>query len=193
MQSTLLISESKLKKFTDINNALDVDLISSTIREAQIIHLTRLLGTKLYNKIISDVDAGTISGDYKTLLDDYIQDFLIYASYYESLESIYLRPRNNGLIKPTGGDNSVDVDMAMYDKKRQSVKNKMEYFAERLVSHLTNYSSTYPEYNQTTKDDIPPDTSNQFKSPIVFKTGTRADIEKMGIKITNSKYGYLPQ
>ena len=40
----------------------------------------------------------TLTGDYKTLVDDYIQDFLLYAAYYETLEAIYIRPRNNGLI-----------------------------------------------------------------------------------------------
>ena len=42
MQNTLLISEAKVKAFTDINNNLDPSLIKSTIREAQIIHITRL-------------------------------------------------------------------------------------------------------------------------------------------------------
>ena len=101
MQNTLLISEAKVKAFTDINNNLDPSLIKSTIREAQIIHITRLLGTKLYDKIIDDVDAGTLTGNYKSLVDDYVQDALLYWSYYESLESIYLRPRNNGLSKFT--------------------------------------------------------------------------------------------
>ena len=91
MQNTLLISEAKVKAFTDINNNLDPSLIKSTIREAQIIHITRLLGTKLYDKIIDDVDAGTLTGNYKSLVDDYVQDSLLYWSYYESLESIYLR------------------------------------------------------------------------------------------------------
>jgi len=193
MENTLLISEAKLKRFTDINNNLDVDLISSVIREAQIIHITRLLGSKLYDKIISEVDAGTISGNYKSLLDDYIQDALIYWSYYESLETIYLRPRNAGLIKPTGGENNIDADIALYDKKRQSIKNKAEYFSERLVDHLCYNNSLYPEYGQEVNDDVYPDMGTQFKSPIVFRRGVREDIEKMGIKITNSRYDYLPQ
>jgi len=193
MENTLLISESKLKRFTDINNNLDVDLISSVIREAQIIHITRLLGTKLYEKILSDVDSGTLSGDYKSLVDDYIQDSLIYWSYYESLETIYLRPRNAGLVKPTGGENNIDADMALYDKKRQSVKNKAEYFSERLVDFLCYNNSLFPEYGQEQNEDIYPDMGTQFKSPIVFKTGVREEIKNMGIKITNSKYDYLPQ
>lgn len=193
MENTLLISESKLKRFTDINNNLDVDLISSVIREAQIIHITRLLGTKLYDKILSDVDGGTLTGDYKSLVDDYIQDSLIYWSYYESLETIYLRPRNAGLVKPTGGENNIDADMALYDKKRQSVKNKAEYFSERLVDFLCYNNSLFPEYGSEQNEDIYPDMGTQFKSPIVFKSGVREEIKNMGIKITNSKYDYLPQ
>jgi hypothetical protein len=193
MENTLLISESKLKRFTDINNNLDVDLISSVIREAQIIHITRLLGSKLYDRIISDVQSDSLTGDYKTLVDNYVQDALIYWSYYEALETIYLRPRNAGLIKPTGGENNIDADLALYDKKRQSIKNKAEYFSERLVDYLCFNNSLFVEYGQETNDDIYPDTGTQFRSPIVFRGGVREDIERMGLKVTNSRYGYLPQ
>jgi len=193
MQNTLLISEAKVKAFTDINNNLDPSLIKSTIREAQIIHITRLLGTKLYDKIIDDVDAGTLTGNYKSLVDDYIQDSLLYWSYYESLESIYLRPRNNGLLQPQGGDNALSVDMIVYDKKRRSVKNKAEYFSERLVDYLCFNNSLFPEYGTEQNDDIFPDAGTQFKSPIVFRNTIRDNIEQLGIKVTNSRYSYLPQ
>lgn len=193
MENTLLVSENKLKRFTDINNNLDVDLISSVIREAQIIHITRLLGSQLYDKIIAEVDAGTLSGNYKSLVDDYVQDALLYWAYYESLETIYLRPRNAGLVKPTGGENNIDADIALYDKKRQSIKNKAEYFSERLVDYLAYNESLFPEFGTETNEDIVPDQGTQFRSPIVFRSGVRADIEAMGIKVTNSRYKYLPQ
>ena len=193
MENTLLISEAKLKRFTDINNALDPDLLSSIIRESQIIHITRLLGTPLYDKILSLVDNNTLTGNYQTLVNDYVQDSLLYWAYYESLESIYLRPRNAGLVKPTGGENNIDADIALYDKKRQSVKNKAEYFSERLVDYLCFNNSLYPEYNQAVNDDIFPDQGVQFKSPIIFRNVVRDDIEAMGIKVTNSRYNYLPQ
>jgi hypothetical protein len=193
MQNTLLISEAKVKAFTDINNNLDPSLIKSTIREAQIIHITRLLGTKLYDKIIDDVDAGTLTGNYKSLVDDYVQDSLLYWSYYESLESIYLRPRNNGLLQPQGGDNALSVDMLIYDKKRRSVKNKAEYFSERLVDYLCFNNSLFPEYGTEQNDEIFPDAGTQFKSPIVFRNTIRDNIEQLGIKVINSRYSYLPQ
>lgn len=193
MQNTYLISEGKLKAFTDINNALDTDLIKSAIREAQIIQITRLLGQKLYDKIVGDVSAGTITGVYKALLDDYIQDVLIYYSYYTALEYIYLRPRNNGLLQPQGGDNALAVDMNIYDKKRQSVLNKAEYFAERLVDYLCYNNNLFPEYGTETNEEITPDMGVQYASPFVFRRGVRDNIEKLGIKVTNSRYKYLPQ
>ena len=193
MQNTYLISEGKLKAFTDINNALDTDLIKSAIREAQIIQITRLLGQKLYDKIVNDVANNTITGVYKSLLDNYIQDALIYYSYHTALEYIYLRPRNNGLLQPQGGDNALAVDMQMYDKKRQSVLNKAEYFAERLVDYLCYNNNLFPEYGTETNEEIVPDMGIQYNSPFVFRRTVRDDIEKLGYKITNSRYKYLPQ
>jgi len=100
MTTTLLISEAKLRQFTDINDNLDSALIKNGVREAQDIELQRILGTKLYDQVLSYVDSGTVPAAYQTLIDDYIQDFLLYAAYYEVLEAIYIRPRNNGLLTP---------------------------------------------------------------------------------------------
>ena len=104
MTSTFILSEAKFRQFTDVNDMLDTALIKNCIREAQDIHLQRIIGTKLYNSILSQIDAGPIwtSSAYETLVNDYIQDFLLYAAYYETLETIYIRPRNNGLLTPTG-------------------------------------------------------------------------------------------
>jgi len=83
--------------------------------------------------------------------------------------------------------------MSIYDKKRKSVENKAEYFAERLVDFLCFNDSLFPEYGTETNEEIYPDKGIQFKSPIVFRNTVRNEVEKMGIKVTNSKYKHLPQ
>ena len=40
-----------------------------------------------------------------------------------------MRSRNNGLLIPDGGENSIAADRAMYNVKRQAVQNKMEFYA----------------------------------------------------------------
>lgn len=198
MTTTFIISEAKLRQFTDINDNLDTALIKNAVREAQDISLQRIIGTKLYNKILSDIDASTLTGDYKTLVDDYIQDFLLYAAYYEALEAIYIRPRNNGLLTPTGGENSIEVDRTRFNQKRQSVENKMEFYAERLANYINEEQASFPELNSANKlYEQWPDYGTQYRSPIVFtrnaKRGAHYEqAREAGLRITDSKYKQFP-
>ena len=72
MTSTFIISEAKLREFTDINDNLDTAFLKNAVREAQDIYLQRIIGTVLYEKILSDIDASTLSGEYLTLVESYI-------------------------------------------------------------------------------------------------------------------------
>ena len=52
-------------------------------------------------------------GRITTLIDDYVQPALVYASLYNITEAVMVRTRNNGLLTPTGGENSVNVDRSV--------------------------------------------------------------------------------
>ena len=149
MTDVFIISEENLRQFTDINNNVDSKLLKNAVREAQDIEIQRILGTKLYNKILADIKAGTLSGNYQTLVLDWVQNALLYFSYYYSLEDIYLRPRNNGLLSPTGGENSEKVDGTWYNRKRESAKNKAQFYAERLTNYLIQKQGNFPELNRS--------------------------------------------
>jgi len=198
MTTVQLISEAKIREFTDMNNNVDSKLIVNAIRESQDIDLQRLLGTLLYDKILSDVQSNTLTGAYQSLVDDYIQNFLLYATYYYTLENIYMRPRNNGLLTPTGGDNSETVDRSMYNVKRQSVQNKREFYAEKLTDYLIENQNTYPEISQNVLlYQQVADFGEQYKSPIVMKYNTYSphlkNLLKMGFRVYDQRYPYLPQ
>jgi len=197
MTDTFIISEAKLRQFTDLNNNVSTELLRNAVREAQDINIQRLLGTVLYEKILDDIAADTLTGAYKTLVDDYIQNALLYAAYYEALEAIYIRPRNNGLLSPTGGENSEKVDGTWYDRKRESVKNKFEWYAEKLVNYLIENTNVFPELNENDKlYEQYPDYGSQFRSPIVMRYGVRGyhwkQAEKAGLPITDSRYPQFP-
>ena len=196
MTTTLIISEEKLREFTDINDNLDSKLLMNAVREAQDIYLQRLTGTSLYERILADIDANTLSGDYKDLVDDFVQPFLIYASYWESLDAIYMRPRNNGLLIPTGGENSVNVERNMYDAKRQAVNNKMQYYSDRLTNYLIQNEGVFPELNNNGPYwKQSPDFGPGYKSPVVFNRTTRAyhlgGALSAGLRLGDSRYPYM--
>jgi len=197
MVTTLIISEEKLRQFTDINDNLDSKLLSNAVREAQDIYLQRLTGTSLYEYILAQIDANTLSGNYKTLVDDFIQPFLIYASYWEALDAIYTRPRNNGLLQPTGGENSEKADGTWYNRKRDIANNKMQYYGERLTNYLIQNENQFPQLN----DNGPfwkqyPDYGTQYRSPIVFNYRTRSwhygQAAAAGLRMADSRYPFMP-
>jgi len=174
MNNVLLISETKVREFTDINKNVDSKLITSNILLAQDITVQRLVGTKLYQKLMSDIQNNTLTGNYQTLLDNFVQPVLLWASYYEILEAIFARPRNNGLLKPTGGENSESVDQTMYDRKRDSARSRRDFYAETLARYLIDFQSQFPEISSTQYlYQMYPDFGQQFRGPIVFSTNAR--------------------
>ena len=198
MTSTFIISEAKIRQFTGININVDTELIKNAIRVAQDVELQKIIGTKLYRSLLSQIDAGSFTdSNYETLVNDYIQDFLLFAAYYECLEYIYLRERNNGLLTPTGGENSTNVDRGVYDMKRQSVKNKMEYYGERLSNYISEEQALFPELNSANKIyEQWPDYGIQYRSPIAFQWQNRAShylqAKEAGLRIADSKYPQYP-
>ena len=199
MTTTLLISETKIRSFSDINQAVDSDLIRNNIRLAQDYYIQQTIGTMLYQKLLQLVEAGTMNLPenqlYRTILEEYIQDYLLYATYYETLESIFIRPRNNGLLTPQGGDQSASVDVSVYNTKRESVRTKMNYYNERLTEYIIEENSLYPELTSATKlYQQEPDYTDKYKNPFVPRKDARVDMmRKAGIPVYNSAYKQYPQ
>jgi len=200
MTNTFLISEAQIRNYTDIEDNIDTALINNGIREAQDINLQTVLGTLLTNKLYTLVDAGTI-GDaansaYKTLLDSYIQNMLIYSSYWYILDAIYMRSRNNGLLIPDGGENSVAVDRSMYNVKRQAVENKMQFYSDLLTDFIIEEQVNYPELNASNKlYDLNPNYDSKYGSPFVFNRRGRLTQEFIdrGIRVYDTRYKQYPQ
>ena len=197
MTTTLLISEAKVRAFSDINESLDDSLIVNAVREAQDIVMQPIMGTKLYNALIEKIDNNSLSGSYQTLVDDYIQPALIYASLYNITENVYVRTRNNGLLTPTGGENSVNVDKTMYDTKRQSISNKLQFYSDQLSRYLNEKYNLFPELGENTElYQFIPDYGSQYRSPIVMQRNTRAvylDLaQRSGLPIVDSAYPSYP-
>ncbi len=197
MTTTLLISEAKVRAFSDINESVDDSLMVNAIREAQDIVMQPIMGTKLYNTLIEKIDNNSLSGSYQTLVDDYIQPALIYASLYNITENVYVRTRNNGLLTPTGGENSVNVDKTMYDTKRQSISNKQQFYSDQLSRYLNEKYNLFPELGENTElYQFIPDYASQYRSPIVMQRNTRAVYlnlaQRSGLPIVNSAYPSYP-
>ena len=99
MAKALFIKRSDLVKNTALNSNVDTDKFIQFIDLAQEIHIQNYLGTDLYDKISADILAGTLSGDYLSLVNDYIQPMLIHFAMVEYLPFAAYSISNGGVYK----------------------------------------------------------------------------------------------
>ena len=78
MATALFINRTDLVKNSIIDGNVDTDKFIQFIKIAQQIDIQNLLGTDLYNKISADIVAGTLSGNYLSLVNTYVQPTLIW-------------------------------------------------------------------------------------------------------------------
>jgi hypothetical protein len=177
MANKLLISENKLKAFTNINKNVDIDTIRAEIGIAQDIHLQNLLGTLFYDHLLNCISAtgNTFNADELTLVNDYIADYLIQTAYYEMIPHLHFRTMNRGIVK---GDmesaTGVDIDTMKYLRTIQ--KQRSDFYMMRLQDYLITGrgQNKFPQYNtQSSIDGMLPAKSEKYNSPIYLNHTTR--------------------
>jgi hypothetical protein len=128
---------------------LDKNLLSANLKPAiilsQKIQVTQLVGDRLINKIYTDIQNNTLSGDYKTLVDDYLTDMVVYWSVYYALTDLLSSIGNRGL-QVESSETSASADISRYRELRSNFRNIAETFSERATDWLWKNSSLFPEF-----------------------------------------------
>lgn len=182
MANVLLISENKIKAFTNINKNVDIDAIRAEISVAQDIHLQTLLGSKFYNHLLSKVSStgNTFTNDEIEFVNEYISPYLIQTAYFEMIPHLHYRTMNRGIVEGNmESANSVDLDTMKYLRNIQ--KQRSDFYKQRLVDYLLigNGVGKFPEYlNATSKDGMMPDKTAKYNSPIYLNHTTRKGYSK---------------
>ena len=163
MSVALFLTEQYIKDNSPINGSVDDKYITSTIIMCQKIYIKPILGTALFNLLNTEINAGSVSTENQTLLDDYIQDCLLYYVLAEGIALFTYKIENKSVVKKTS-ENSQPIDSSDVAMLRDMYKDKAEFFANNITSFLiTNASATaYTTYLNpgNTYDTIHPKTNN---------------------------------
>lgn len=173
----LLISEIKLKNFTNINKNVDMDVLKAEVQIAQDIDLQTILGTKFYNHLLSQVSAtgNTFNNDEKTLVDSYIQPFLIQQAYFQCIPHLMYRSMNRGIVEGVM-ENATSVDIETMKYLRTIQKQRADFYMTRLQDYLLiGYGQNkFPDYvSQSTIDGMIPDRSQKYNNGIFLAHTSR--------------------
>lgn len=158
MDRILILKEDDIIKLTSFTGNIDIDKLTPFIYTAQSNEIRRVLGTDLYNKIVSDFDSDTLSGDYLTIYNDYIIDMLVYYAASDYL-TFGIYQINNGGIYRHEAENSVLVEQDDVNKlvmKYNSLAAKVELNYFKFIKTIT-----IPEIDNNDCDGK----DNSFKFP----------------------------
>jgi len=161
MATVLFISRTDLVKNSIIDGNVDTDKYIQFIKVAQEIEIRNYLGTKLYDKLQSDIAGSGVTGNYQTLLNKYVQPMLIWYAQAEYIPYAAYQIKNGGVFKHTS-ENSESVSKNEVDYLVSKARNTAEYYTQRFLDYINNNSNLFPEYNQNTGGDVYPDSDATF-------------------------------
>ena len=156
MATALFIKREDLVRSTALGGNVDTDKFIQWIKVAQEIHIQNYLGTDLYNKISADIIAGTLAGNYLSLVNTYIQPMLIHFAMMEYLPFAAYTIGNGGVYKHNS-ENSTGVEKGEVDYLVEKERKIAEYYVQRFVDYMSFHQNDFPEYNSNTNEDIYPD------------------------------------
>jgi len=151
----LFINEEFLKKYTQLNEAVDTNLIRPAMYLAQDKYMTLYLGTDLTNKIKSEIENGTLSGVYETLLNEYIVKPTAWWTMVE-LYPFLMYKHDNGNLVTRQSENTTAISKGEMDSLVEKARENAQWYTQRLVDYLCDNSTSYPEYSSNNFPDIHP-------------------------------------
>ena len=162
IQHTLYISATRLKKDSAIGGSVEDDLIMPYILLAQDMNILPILGTDLDAKLKADVQGGTLSGAYQTLVETYIQPALVQFSFVSLVPYLRLRFVNNAVVVMGATEQS---SSATYDDLKplmDTATDAAEFYRQRAIDYLQNNSGSFVEYTSNSGADLDPTTRNYY-------------------------------
>lgn len=171
--ATLFYSPTQIKEDTTLSSNVDERYLTETILYCQDVYIQKLLGTTYFNELKGYIDAGTMAGAHKTLMDDYIRPCLKYYTLAEVLYVVSFPITNKGVVR-RDGDHSTNADKGHVDLLKNEHINRAEWYAQRLIDYLCENDTNYPNYRNpgTGVDVIQPERGSGFSAGLFLGRST---------------------
>ena len=161
MTNTLLISEKYVKTQSNIQDNVWGDFLTPAIREAQDIELQPIIGRPLYKKILKEVEEKDVEARFKTLIEDWIQPYLLYQTIVSLIPIIGTKLGNIGTV--ISNDEHVQN---ISSSERENLEYRYRYLADHYKSELQKYllanKDLYPELTSTCLKNLNLKSSNSL-------------------------------
>lgn len=148
--TTQFITENQLKTvFTSIQTNVDPAILVPYITMSQQVHIEHRIGKALSDALKSEIEANTLTGNYKVLVEEYIAPALAYWTFYDAIPFLHMRIANKGIMLKTS-DNSTNASLEELTWMRGSIRDSAEFFENRMINYLCDNKTLFPLYSPDT-------------------------------------------
>lgn len=152
---TLFCDIDYIKELTGINQSVDSAKFRAVIYSVQRLYIEPIIGTDLYNAIVTKIDGSTLTGNYQTLVNTWIAPCIAYYTYVDLMYDVGI-PLDRGGVYRNSSVNTTTANLEEMNRLAQVQKKRAEFFSGRLVDYLCNNSTLFPEFTTNSDEDISP-------------------------------------
>ena len=142
---------------------------------AQDMNILPILGTDLDAKLKADIQAGSLAGAYKTLVETYIQPALVQFSFVSLVPYLRLRFVNNAVVVMGATDQSSSASYEDLEPVMNTATDAAEFYRQRAIDYLRDNTSSFPEYSSNSGSDLDPTVNNYFAGINLEPTAPRSN------------------
>lgn len=164
MESTLLINLDDILHYTSVSGSIDELKVLPHVLNSQVLYLEPILGSSLYEKLLSLVDDGSITGEtnYNILYHNYIIPSLVFHTMELFIPLNSFQIADGGVYQYTANN----ANISQIDEI-EKVSNKYRIigakYDQKLADYLCKNGHLFPEYINNTglvgKSEVAPRTS----------------------------------
>jgi len=185
-QNVLLISEQKLKNYTDIDQNVTSAVLLPFISVVQQLKLEYIIGGKYYQELLDGVINSNLSTNDTNFLEYFAQPMLIHAAAAEAMPSILFRIKNNGIV--AGAENTITLKEMQY--LQQKYDDRSQFFEQRMIEQIIWNSNLYPSvFNYSTRNGMQPHLGKNYYSGVELSLGRYSGYD-IASQFQRSQIGY---
>lgn len=184
----LLVKPITVKERTSLHTNTDDKLIVPEIKAAQDMRVRPLLGSILYEKLITDIKNNTLAGNYLALMENYIVDIICNYVMSELPEDLNYQFTNKGLSTKTQDGSQVPSMTDLYAIVSK-YKKRAEHYSNTCRLHIMANLGSFPEYYAPGGIDKVQPERNTYSSPIYL--GDQFGFIKPNESFNEPLYPYL--
>jgi hypothetical protein len=167
-QNVLLVSETKIKNFTDIDQNVTSQVLLPFISYAQQAKCEYIIGGKYYRQLLEGVINSNLSTTDTEFLEYFAQPLILWAAYSECLPSVWGRIKNNGIVN--GAEQSITLKEMQWFVERSSERS--QFFEQRMIEQIIWNSNLYPAvFNYSTNNGMMPHLGKNYFSGVELTNG----------------------